>query len=43
VAESPAAGGQWGFGGGAPNAEAILAVFFQKISIFKHTLAYISA
>jgi len=36
-AESSAAGGQRGIGGGAPNAAAIFLVFFKKI---KHFYAY---
>jgi len=31
-------GGQRVFGGGAPDAETIFYIFFQKIRIFKHTL-----
>jgi len=36
-AEPPAAGGNRGIGGRAPDAEAIFS-FFQKIRIFKYTL-----
>jgi len=42
-AEPPAAGGQRGLGGGAPNAAAIFPDFSKKESIFKHALIYISA
>jgi len=41
-AEFPATGGQWGFGGGVPDATAILQLFSKKIRIFRHSLVKIS-